>query len=134
MTDKADKTLIPGKIFNLSGVEYTIPPLTPKRVKVIQDQNMEVYLLFQPILEELQKTQKEIEAGSETAETLTRAIELGRKAQDQEFEISCRTAYAAFSRNYPEISYDDFTDMPTMAQVKELAQWALAGDLSAKKD
>lgn len=130
----SEKKLIPGKTFNLSGVDYVIPPLSPKRVKAIQEKNLEVYLTFQPIVKELEEVQKTVNAGTETIDSLTRAVQLGRKVQDQELEISCQTAYAAFSRNYPEISYDDFTDLPTMAQVKDLAQWALAGDISAKKD
>lgn len=138
----SEKKLIPGRVWTLGSEDYTIPPLSARGVNEAQAANMEAFMQLRPILAELESVNKKIEEASkvtttadqEMADSIQVALEKAKLAQRIEFDTSCTTAYAAFKRNYPEISYDEFMDLPTAHQVKEIAAWVLVGDMSAKKD
>lgn len=134
------KKLIPGRVWELSGVDYTIPPLSARGVKLAQEMNLEAFIKLRPILGELEAINKRIDQASsgmseeDMGGAIQEALEKAKFAQGTEFDTACSTAYQAFKRNYPDVSYDDFLDLPTAAQVKEMAAWAMGGDTSAKKD
>lgn len=138
----SEKKLIPGRVWTLSGTDYTIPALSVKGVNEAQEKNLDAFMKLRTILPALEAVNRKIEEATKTtdradedmASAIQEALEKAKEAQRIEFDTACTTAYMAFKRNYPEVSYDDFLDLPTASEVKEIAAWALVGDQSAKKD
>lgn len=125
-----EKKLLPGKTYDFFGTEYVVPGLTARGLHKVQSTNFEMFAR----VKEIQKKVKLIDQENPSDEDFDEMLKLGQEANNLDFEISCATAYAAFSRNYPEITYDEFCDLPTMAQMKEISVWVLLGESSIKKD
>lgn len=130
------KKIIPGKTFTLAGEDYVVAALSARATKLVQDKTLDSFLRLQKIQGQLTAAQASFERGEipeDQEATIKQLADWSREAVSLDFETNCLTAYEAFRRNNPEISMDDFLDLATAAQVREIAAWALLGDDSAKK-
>lgn len=138
MTETAAvKKLWPGRIWNLRGEDYIIPPLGNRAIARAQDRTLEQFLELRPMLDEIERTSKLLsESGEDKMDTeaMQSAVVNSKRAAAIQMEADCVIAFEAFALNYPAIAYDDFCDMCSLYQMKEIAAWVVIGDMSAKKN
>lgn len=131
-----------GREVELQGKLYVFPPLTARATLRAQEVSQKAALELLPLVSKLKalKTRSEVDVSTmdptqmqALMEELNAASDLLPKVNNQELVTAITVGHICLSQNYPDISEDAYADMVTAEQAKDLFQWAMFGDVVAKK-